>query len=119
MREPVVGRVDALWAAVRQEVAHEAPELLGDFDANVGRLATAVEFKRAADADKAATNLGVLVDFYLASSAAGPVREPRRVCVCSHRCGGCKHDGGSVVDVSTLRQGAGGRGRSSAAWCCG
>jgi hypothetical protein len=62
----VVGRVDALWAAVRQEVARDRPELLGDFDANVGRLATAVEFKRAADADKAASNLGVLVDFYLA-----------------------------------------------------
>lgn len=60
----VVDRTAALWAAVRPEVARDRPELLGDFDANVARLATAVEFKRAADADKAASNLRILVEYY-------------------------------------------------------
>ena len=59
----VVDRAAALWAAARPEVARDRPELLGDFDANVERLATAVRYKRAADADKAAANLQVLVDF--------------------------------------------------------
>jgi len=58
-------RVDALWRAVQDEVAATRPELLNDFDANVARLATAVRFKRAADADKAALNLRALVGSYL------------------------------------------------------
>ena len=58
-------RIDALWQAVRQEIAASRPELLADFDANVGRCATAVRFNRAADADKAARNLRALVDAYL------------------------------------------------------
>jgi len=58
-------RIDALWQAVRQEVGASRPELLADFEANVGRCATAVRFDRAADADKAARNLRALVDAYL------------------------------------------------------
>jgi hypothetical protein len=61
----VVERASALWTAARAEVARDRPELLGDFDANVERLATAVRFKRAADADKAATNLATLAEFYV------------------------------------------------------
>ena len=61
---------------------------------------TAVEFKRAADADKAATNLGVLVDFYLRSPRAGSHLHRTRW-------------------VSASRRGAAGRGRSSATSCCG
>jgi hypothetical protein len=63
---PLVERIGSLWASVRQEVARDRPELLGDFDANVERIGRAVEFKRAADADKAATNLSALVDAFLA-----------------------------------------------------
>ena len=62
----VAARAAALWAAVRPEIARDQPELLVDFDANVARLATAVQYKRAADADKAAANLAVLVEFALA-----------------------------------------------------
>jgi hypothetical protein len=51
---------------VRDEVDASRPELVGDFDANVRRCASAVEFNRAADADKAAANLRALVDAYLA-----------------------------------------------------
>lgn len=58
-------RIAALWAAASQEVAASRPELLADFEANVRRCASAVEFNRAADADKAAANLRALVDAYL------------------------------------------------------
>lgn len=63
---PLVERIGSLWASVRQEVARDRPELLGDFDANVERIGRAVQFRRAADADKAATNLSALVDAFLA-----------------------------------------------------
>jgi hypothetical protein len=63
--DAVAERIDALWQAVRQEVAATRPEMLGDFDANVRRCASAVRFHRAADADKAAANLRALVDAYL------------------------------------------------------
>lgn len=58
-------RIEALWQAARQQVAATRPELLADFDANVRHSRTAVEFRRAADADKAAANLRALVDAYL------------------------------------------------------
>jgi hypothetical protein len=58
-------RIAALWAAVRLEVSDVRPDLLANFDANVGRCATAVRFNRAADADKAAANIRALVDAYL------------------------------------------------------
>ena len=64
--DAAVARIEALWQAARQQVAASRPELLGDFDANVRRCATAVQFRRAADADKAAANLRALVDSYLA-----------------------------------------------------
>jgi len=58
-------RIASLWAAVQQEVAATRPELEADFAANVRRCASAVEFNRAADADKAAANVRALVDAYL------------------------------------------------------
>lgn len=61
-------RISELWQAVRQEVSASRPELVADFDANVRRCQSAVRFRRAADADKAAANLRALVDAYLASS---------------------------------------------------
>jgi hypothetical protein len=64
--DAAVARIDALWQAARQPVAASRPELLADFDANVRRCRTAVQFRRAADADKAAANLRALVDAYLA-----------------------------------------------------
>jgi len=60
-------RIQELWDAVKTEVNEQRPDLVPDFSLNVGRCAHAVEFSRAADADKAAKNLGVLVAAYLAS----------------------------------------------------
>ena len=57
-------RIQELWDAVKTEVNTKRPDLLSDFSLNVGRCAHAVEFKRAADADKAARNIGVLVAAY-------------------------------------------------------
>lgn len=61
----VAVRIRELWDAARDEVARDRPELLGDFEANVARCESAVQFRRAADADKAATNLDALVDAYV------------------------------------------------------
>lgn len=60
-----VERLTALWTAVRDEVAATRPDLVDGFDQQVDRFARAVEFDRAADADKSARNLAVLVDAYL------------------------------------------------------
>jgi len=58
-------RIQELWDAVKAEVNTKRPDLLSDFSLNVGRCAHAVQFSRAADADKAARNIGVLVAAYL------------------------------------------------------
>jgi hypothetical protein len=60
-----VERLTALWNAVRDEVATSRPDLIDGFDQQVDRFQRAVQFKRAADADKSARNLVVLVDAYL------------------------------------------------------
>lgn len=60
-------RIAQYWAAVKTEVNAARPDLLSDFSANVGRCATAVQFHRAADADKAAKNLAALVESFLSS----------------------------------------------------
>jgi len=58
-------RIQELWDAVKTEVNAHRPDLFFDFSSNVALSQRAVRFKRAADADKAARNLGVLVDAYL------------------------------------------------------
>jgi hypothetical protein len=63
--DAVAARITALWDAVRDEVTAARPELVDNFDANVERCRNAVQFHRAADADKAARNLRALVDTYL------------------------------------------------------
>ena len=60
-------RIGQYWEAVKAEVNANRPELLSDFSLNVGRCATAVQYKRSADADKASKNLDALVASYLAS----------------------------------------------------
>lgn len=59
-------RIQEIWDVVKVEVNRARPDLTSDFSRNVGRCATAVKFKRAADADKAGRNLRELVDAYLA-----------------------------------------------------
>lgn len=63
----VAERITQYWAAVKDEVNATRPDLLSDFSANVERCRTAVQFRRAADADKAAKNLAALVESYLAT----------------------------------------------------
>jgi hypothetical protein len=60
-------RIAELWDAVKAEVDERRPDLLSDFSSNVALTGRAVQFSRAADADKAAKNLQRLVDAYLAS----------------------------------------------------
>jgi len=60
-----VERLTALWNVGRDEVAASRPDLIDGFDQQVDRFQRAVQYKRAADADKSARNLVVLVDAYL------------------------------------------------------
>lgn len=59
--DAVVERIEALWQAVRGDVAERRDDLVEEFDANVARCAAAVQSRRAADADKAAKNIQALV----------------------------------------------------------
>ncbi|MBI5088046.1 MAG: hypothetical protein HZB15_04030 [Actinobacteria bacterium] len=63
--EAVSEQIDSLWTAARAEVSSARPDLVDGFDQNVALVAKAVRFKRAADADKAANNLSLLIDAYL------------------------------------------------------
>jgi hypothetical protein len=63
--EAVSEQIDSLWTAARAEVSSSRPDLVDGFDQNVALVAKAVRFKRAADADKAANNLSMLVDAFL------------------------------------------------------
>ncbi len=58
---PALERIEALWAAARDEVEAGHPELVPAFDQSVALCRTAVERRRPADADKAAQNLALLV----------------------------------------------------------
>ena len=63
--EAVVEQIAALWSAARDEVVGARPDLADGFDQSVAMTAKAVKFKRAADADKAAKNIKILVDTFL------------------------------------------------------
>jgi len=60
-------RISQYWDAVKSEVNAARPDLLSDFSANVDRCQTAVQYHRAADADKAAKNLAALAETFFAS----------------------------------------------------
>lgn len=64
--EAAAEQIAALWAAARDEVVGLRPDLTDGFDQSVALAAKAVKFKRAADADKAAKNITILVDTYFA-----------------------------------------------------
>jgi hypothetical protein len=64
--EAVSEQIASLWAAARDQVNGDRPDLIPAFDQNVALVAKAVKFKRAADADKAAKNLTTLVEAFLA-----------------------------------------------------
>jgi hypothetical protein len=65
-KQAAVQRIEALWAAVADEVSAARPDLAADMATNVARCADAAQFNRPADADKALRNLTVLVEAYLA-----------------------------------------------------
>ena len=56
--------VDAVWAALRPEVAKTRADLVDAFDQSIDRINRAVQFKRVADADKSTKNLEVLIASY-------------------------------------------------------
>jgi hypothetical protein len=55
-----------LWAAARPDVAAERPDLIDGFDRALAMCQKAVQYKRGADADKAARNIDVLVSAWSA-----------------------------------------------------
>lgn len=56
----------ALWDAARADVVAQRPDLVDGFDRALAMCQKAVQYKRGADADKAARNIGVLVDAWTA-----------------------------------------------------
>lgn len=63
--ESAIARIVALWGAAKTEVGQQRPDLLPGFEQNIALAEKAVEFSRAADADKAAKNLDALVTSFL------------------------------------------------------
>jgi len=61
----VADRIVALWEASRPAVAATRVDLVASFEASVALVQKAVDFSRAADADKASKNLDALVDAFL------------------------------------------------------
>ena len=57
----IVGRIDTLWAAARPAVEDEAPDSLVEFERTIALMHTGVDRRRPADADKAYTNLVILL----------------------------------------------------------
>jgi hypothetical protein len=55
-----------LWAAARPDVVAERPDLIDGFDRALAMCQKAVQYKRGADADKAARNIDVLVSAWSA-----------------------------------------------------
>lgn len=64
-REAVEAMSD-LWDAARPDVVAQRPDLVDGFDRALAMSQKAVQFKRGADADKAARNISVLVDAFTA-----------------------------------------------------
>jgi hypothetical protein len=60
-------RIAALWDAASTEVNEQRPDLVDGFERSVALSTKAVQYKRAADADKAARNFQALIDAYLNS----------------------------------------------------
>lgn len=63
-----VERIEALWAAVHDEVAAKDRDIATEIDAEVGKGRTAATFNRPAAADKVYRDLTALVRAYLAGA---------------------------------------------------
>lgn len=63
--EEALARIDALWAAARDDVAAQRADLVPGFEAALALARNGVVRRRPADADKAFRNLTSLVDAYV------------------------------------------------------
>ena len=63
--DAVLDRIVALWDATKTEVGRSRPDLLPGFEQNIALVEKAVQFSRAADADKASKNIDALVSSFL------------------------------------------------------
>ena len=63
-----VERIEALWAAVRDEVTRNDREIAGEIDAEVAKGRAAATFNRPGAADKVYRNLTALVQAYLSAA---------------------------------------------------
>jgi hypothetical protein len=68
---PVVDHINALWTLAAASVGPKEPRLRQDIDVQIATIQVGVKYRRAADEDKAATNLGAIVDTYLQRHPAG------------------------------------------------
>jgi hypothetical protein len=67
-KQAVVARLDALWAAARDEVTHHDRDLATEIGAEVDKSRSAARFNRPGAADKAYRNLTALVQAYLSAA---------------------------------------------------
>lgn len=63
--DAVMERIVALWDATRAEIGQQRPDLVPGFQQNIALVEKAVQFSRAADADKASKNFDALVAAFL------------------------------------------------------
>lgn len=63
--DAVLERIVALWDATRAEIGQQRPDLVPGFQQNIALVEKAVQFSRAADADKASKNFDALVAAFL------------------------------------------------------
>ncbi len=66
-----LARIQALWAAIGEQVEDTDPATFRNLDREFTRLVKAVGRVRPADADKAARDLGVLIPAFLAEHSPG------------------------------------------------
>ena len=68
---PVLNRINALWAVASTTVGPTDSGLRQQIDVQIAIIQTGVQYKRAADEDKAATNLQAIITTYLQRHPAG------------------------------------------------
>ena len=67
-KQAVVARLEALWAAVRDEVTQRDREIATEINAEIDKSRSAAQFNRPGAADKAYRNLTALVQAYLSAA---------------------------------------------------
>ena len=68
---PVLARINALWALAAKTVGPTDSGLRQQIDVQMAIIQTGVQYKRAADEDKAATNLQAIITTYLQRHPSG------------------------------------------------